>query len=286
MNQNKVKHISTQELAFFYNLNVESLEDEYEQCCQTKRKTEWINLSLFIVSAIFIFGAFNDWWSGVNAFIVIFCLIFYSFYISSETMSVLSKFKNKATLIIFNYFELNFTCLETDTIDVSNLKSFGIYPDFDSKENTGSVFGRYKNRNIQMSSILLHKSNEDVREEIFRGLIIIVNLDNEFDGPIVVSTTKSFFNSDNEFEVHPLKTKSFVEYLYPLEKRTMLNLTFSFKTGSLLISIPAEFPDLSFYWQDLRYDFNNIMECMQLMFDVLDMVQFDLDPAIPIDDAC
>jgi hypothetical protein len=52
-----------------------------------------------------------------------------------------------------------------------------------------------------------------------------------------------------------------------------LNITFSFHKGILLISIPTELPNLSFYWQDLWYDFNNIMECMQLMFDVLDMLQ-------------
>ncbi len=72
MNYNKSKQMSTQELTFFYNLNIEPLVDEYKQCCQTKRKTSWSNISLFIVSVICVSGAFKDEWSGLIAFFLSF----------------------------------------------------------------------------------------------------------------------------------------------------------------------------------------------------------------------
>ncbi len=296
MNHNKSKQMSTQELTFFYNLNIEPLADEYKQCCQTKRKTDWTNISLFIVSVIFVIGAFKDEWSGYGTFYIIIFLIVYSFGISGHTKSILSQFENKTVPIMLSYFEPNFTYLETNTIEIIYLKSFGVYPDFDSKKITGSVFGRYKNRDIRMLSISLRKEIGDGSEEVFKGLIIIVNIENELFKPVTASSnyhqnfknlprihltnfiynSNLYVHSDDKLGAHALITKPFVEHLYHLEKLTGLNLTFGFNEGLLLISIPTELPNLSFYWQDLRYDFNNIMECLQLMFDVLDILQLDL----------
>ncbi len=280
-------------MGFFYKLKIAYLANEYNECVEEKRQSDRKSMILFmtvIVGVIVLLNHDDGGWFALFFFIIIFI---YISSINRQLNSLLSKFKNKTIKIMLTYFSGDFNYLEEDFIANNYLAAFGVLPAFDSKTSTGCVFGEYKGMAVKMIHTSLSKEVGDGTEVVFKGLIFIVKLENEFSEKTVASSgyqhnykklprvhlTNSFFNSEfyvysnNRKEASTLLTPSFMKQLFDFEKQTGLSLTFSFNAESLLISIPSEFPDFSFYWNGLRHDFDNFMERMQFMFDVLDMLK-------------